>query len=260
MAGFLERVLLDIGDNPQPILPMSHTKMRNPDKPHWAAFRDKLQANPANRPIEELMEEGGAYLDPRTGEVIPNFTVYNQGVIDTYGRPSMIVDRPVDVDLPTDKRYRGAQTLRTNLIAPDYHRVLEGDPLLGQQFITSTQAKAFEHNPILPTDHAFGKRVIYAPMPDDQGGVRLFHHMSKEPPQMKPESIGKTSVFADERLGTVKPLGSPHDHPLWNNILVQPEGMAPPPGFNQQLRSVALPIGAAAGLSQEEGPLQGLGY
>ena len=237
---------------------MSHTKMRNPDKPHWVAFRDKLQANPANRPIEELMEEGGAYIDPRTGEVIPNFTVYNQGVIDTYGRPSMIVDRPVDVDLPTDERYPGANTLRTNLIAPTYHNVLEGDPLLDQQFITSTEAAAFKNT--LPTKHAFGKRVIYAPMPDDQGGVRLFHHMKKYPPQMKPESIGKTSVFADEQLGIVQPTGSKYRSPLFNNILVQPEGMAPPPGFNRQLRSVALPIGAAAGLSQEEGPLQGLGY
>jgi hypothetical protein len=260
MAGFLERVLLDIGDNPQPILPMSHTKMRNPDKPHWVAFRDKLQANPANRPIEELMEEGGAYIDPRTGEVIPNFTVYNQGVIDTYGRPSMIADRPVDIELPMDPkvRYPGASTLRTNLSNPSKFNLIEGDPSLNDQFIAASTASQFDKT--LPSKHAFSKRVIYAPLPEDQGGVRLYHKMRDDQPAMLPESIGRTSVFADEQIGVVNPNSSTIHHPLFNNILVQPEGMAPPSGFNRQLRSVALPIGAAAGLSQEEGPLQGLGY
>ena len=255
MAGFLERVLLDIGDNPQPLMPFSSTKMQ---QPKYAALAERVAGNPANRPLEELIAEGGAYIDPRTGEVIPNFTAFNQAVVDTYGRPSMIADRPVDVGLPTDKRYPGAASLRSNLIAPTYHNVLEGDPLLDKQFITSTQASAFENT--LPTKHAFGKRVIYAPMPDDQGGVRLYHTMKQAQPSMKPESIGKTSVFADEQLGIVQPTGSKYRQPLFNNILIQPEGMAPPPGFNRQLRSVALPIGAAAGLSQEEGPLQGLGY
>ena len=261
MAGFLERVLLDIGDNPQSIVPMNATKMKNPDKPHWAAFRDKLQANPASRPLEELIAEGGAYIDPRTGEVIPNFTTFNQGVIDTYGRPSMIADRPVDIELPMDPnvRYPGANTLRTNLSAPSKFNLIKGDPSLNDQYIAASTASQFKNT--LPSTHAFSKRVIYAPLPEDQGGVRLWHKMKDAQPAMLPESIGRTSVFADKQIGVVHPNSSPiKNHPLWNNILVQPEGMAPPPGFNQQLRSVALPIGAAAGLSQEEGPLQGLGY
>ena len=149
----------------------------------------------------------GAFIDPRTGQVLDQKVYSSTGVLidPGTGRPMMSVENELEMLNP-----KGGLLTKSNLLKDNKYRVHGGDDLLKNSPFVATIDSGPGHFYSLGTEYATPTMLKNL-----EGG--------KSNPYLKPYSHGDLFGMGDV-IGQIKPHGSPRVSDVYESLFVAPKG------------------------------------
>ena len=191
----------------QPVVPVPNRWFQQPDKfPHVQGMVQKALAHSGRTP-EDF--HSGAFIDPRTGEVLGTRIHHDVGVAinPQTGRPMMSVGHQADMDR-LDPRH-GSYT-KSNLVRKALYKPTGGDPLLDAMHFIATIENS-------RAGHQYGLSTQYA------GPTELHNTMTGDNPTLRPRSRGDIWGVGDV-VGQMQIGGRGKHHDVYEKLLVAPKG------------------------------------
>jgi len=161
----------------------------------------------SGRPRESFVS--GAYIDPRTGQVLDSSVMSNVivGIDPDTGRPVMSGLSAPDLTLPS--KDQGPQTL-SNLVRRNLYEPLEPGGVLDQ-------------TPFIATIEKSGPGHIYGLSTEYETPVELYNTKGTGNPTLRPKSRGDIYGLGDV-VGQMRIKGRQKPHDVWEKLLVVPKG------------------------------------
>jgi len=193
-----------------PIVPAPNRWFLNPDKhPHQQGMVERVLER-TGRPRESFTS--GAFIDPRTGEVLDSKILEDVGVVidPRTNRPAMSAGKEAGIEQL--EKELGLIT-ESNLVRNNIFRRTGGDPMLDDlAFLATVERSGMGHKYGLSTE--YGSPVL------------LNNKMTKAQPSLRPKSRGDVFGMGDV-VGQIEiKKGMPHD--VYEKLFVAPEGMDVP--------------------------------
>lgn len=190
-----------------PIVPMPNRWFLQPDKfPHMQGMVDKVLER-TGRPRESFTS--GAFVDPRTGEVLDSKILEDVGVVVNphTNRPAMSAGKEAGID--ELEKELGLIT-KSNLVRNSLFKRSGGDPMLDDlAFLATIERSGMGHKYGLSTEY---------------GSPTLLHNsQTGANPTLRPTSRGDVFGVGDV-VGQVK-LGKGIPHDVYEKLFVAPAGM-----------------------------------
>jgi hypothetical protein len=204
---YLEELLRAI-KNPEktPVVPVPNRWFSQPDKfPQVQGLVEKALTH-SGQPREAF--HSGAFIDPRTGEVLDRRIYNNLGVVidPKTGKPMMSVGNQAGIEVldPKTGSYTKSNLVRKNLFTPT-----GGDPLLNRlPFIATIENKGVHH---------YGLGTQYATP------TELHNTMKGENPTLRPRSRGEVFGMGDV-VGQARIGGRGEPKNIYEKLFVAPKG------------------------------------
>ena len=194
--------------NPEktPVVPVPNRWFSQPDKfPQVQGLVEKALTH-SGQPREAF--HSGAFIDPRTGEVLDRRIYNNLGVVidPQTGKPMMSVGNQAGIEVldPKTGSYTKSNLVRKNLFTPT-----GGDPLLNRlPFIATIENKGVHH---------YGLGTQYATP------TELYNTMKGENPTLRPRSRGEVFGMGDV-VGQARIGGRDEPKNIYEKLFVAPKG------------------------------------
>ena len=195
------------GPERTPIMPAPNRWFLNPEK--FAGPQKVLERaiESSGRPRESFVS--GAYIDPRTGEVLDASVLKNVivGIDPETGRPVMSGVSESGLSFPG--REEGPQTL-SNLVRRNLYEPMEPGSVL-------------DKTPFIATIEKSGPGHIYGLATEYETPVELYNTRGTGNPTLRPKSRGDIYGLGDV-VGQMRIKGREKPHDVWEKLVVVPKG------------------------------------